>query len=80
MLTAYLRAAMRRARYEILPEDGAYYGEIPDLPGVYATSESLESCRDELERVVEAWLFLRISKGLEIPVIDGIEIGRVEVV
>lgn len=29
MLTEYIRAAMRRARYEILEDDGTFYGEIP---------------------------------------------------
>jgi len=36
MLTEYLRAAMRRAKYEILPDDASFYGEIPDFQGVYA--------------------------------------------
>ncbi len=36
MLTAYIRAALRRARYEILPDDGMFYGEIPGFEGVYA--------------------------------------------
>ena len=34
MLTAYLEAAMRSAHYELLPEDGQYYGEIPQCNGV----------------------------------------------
>src|SRR5438309_12030802 len=29
MLTEYLQAAMRRAKYEILADDGSFYGEIP---------------------------------------------------
>lgn len=29
MLTSYIKAAMSQARYEILPDDGTYYGEIP---------------------------------------------------
>ena len=29
MLLEYIQAALRRARYEILPDDGSYYGEIP---------------------------------------------------
>lgn len=40
MLTEYIRAAMRRAKYEILPDDGTFYGEIPDLDGVYANAET----------------------------------------
>jgi hypothetical protein len=41
LLTNYIRAAMRRATYEILP-DGTYYGEIPGFQGVYANEQTLE--------------------------------------
>ena len=45
MLTKYLAAAMRHARYEILKDNGAYYGEIPKCRGVYAQAATLEECR-----------------------------------
>ena len=48
MLTEYLEAAMRRANYEILPDDNAFYGEISGFDGVYANSDNLETCRSEL--------------------------------
>ncbi len=41
MLTSYIRAAMRQARYEILPDDGTFYGEIPGFDGVYANANTL---------------------------------------
>ena len=66
MLTEYLQAAMRRAKYEILP-DGSFYGEIPDFQGVYANARTLESCREELQEVLEGWVFFRISKNLALP-------------
>ena len=56
MLIEYTQAAMRKAHYELLPEDKLYYGEIPEFDGVYATAESLEECRDELLSVLEDWL------------------------
>ena len=49
MLTKYIDAAMRRATYEILPDDRSFYGEIPGLQGVYANEDTLEKCRDELQ-------------------------------
>jgi len=52
MLTEYLQAAMRRAKYELLPDDGSFYGEIPDFQGVYANARTLESCREELQEVL----------------------------
>ena len=74
MLTNYIRAAMRRARYEILPSDNSFYGEIPGFDGVYANTDTLEECRDELEEVLEEWILVRVSKHLPLPVVDGIEI------
>ena len=44
MLTSYIRAAMRRAKYEIFSDDRSFYGEIPGFDGVYANANSLESC------------------------------------
>ncbi|MEX2527848.1 MAG: type II toxin-antitoxin system HicB family antitoxin [Gemmatimonadota bacterium] len=52
MLRQYIRGAMGRAHYEILDDDGTYYGEIPGFEGVYSNADSLEACRDELEEVV----------------------------
>jgi len=74
MLTKYLEAAMRHAHYEILPDDGTYYGEIRKCRGVYANAPTLEECRNELEQVLEDWLLCRIYKNLSIPKIDGIRI------
>jgi predicted RNase H-like HicB family nuclease len=74
MLTKYLQAAMEHARYEILSDDGTYYGEIPECPGVYANAATLEECRSELAEVLEDWLLFRIYKNLRLPKIDGIEL------
>jgi predicted RNase H-like HicB family nuclease len=73
MLTEYLQAAMGKAKYEILSDDGSFYGEIPGFEGVYANAAQLETCRKELEEVLEEWLFFRVSKGLTLPVVDGLE-------
>jgi predicted RNase H-like HicB family nuclease len=74
MLTDYLKAALRHARYEILSDDGSFYGEIPECNGVYANASTLEACREELEEVLEEWVFFRVYKNLSLPVIDGQEI------
>jgi len=68
MLTGYIRAAMRKAHYEILPDDGSFYGEIEGFQGVYANADTLEVCRDELEEVLEAWVTLRGAFRLDLPV------------
>ncbi len=80
MLTRYIRAAMQKARYEILPDDNTFYGEIPGFQGIYANASTLEACRDELEEALEEWILLRISRNLPLPVVDGIELTIKEVV
>jgi predicted RNase H-like HicB family nuclease len=79
MLTRYIQAAMHPARYEILPDDGSFYGEIPEFDGVYANARTLEACREELEEILEEWILLRVSKNLPLPVVDGIELAIKEV-
>ena len=76
----YAHAAMKKARYEILPDDGTFYAEIPGFDGIYANSDTLESCRDELEEVLEEWILLRVRLNLPLPVVDGIGLSIMEAV
>ena len=80
MLTAYIQAAMKHAKYEIL-EDQTYYGEIPGFQGVYANMNTLESCREELQSVLEGFGFehlnvykiiLGLKMGHPFPEADGL--------
>ena len=80
MLTNYIRGAMHQAKYEILSDDGSFYGEIPGFDGVYANADTLEDCREELEEVLEEWILFRVAKNLKLPVIEGIELTIKEVV
>ena len=73
MLTSYIRSTMHRATYEILA-DGSFYGEIPGFQGVWATSATLEGCRDELQEVLEGWIVLGLQMGHPLPTVDGIKI------
>ena len=75
MIRDYLDAAMAKAMYKTLPEDGSYYGEIPGFQGVWANTDTPEACRVELEEVLEEWLLLSISCDFDIPAVDGIEEG-----
>lgn len=74
MIIKYIQAAMDHARYEILPDDRTYYGEIPECPGVYSNAPTLEQCRNQLEEILEEWILFRVYKNLLIPPIDNIEI------
>ena len=74
MLTKYIQAAMHKSRYEILPDDGSFYGEIPGFDGVYANTGTLEACREELQEVLEEWIVFRLSNKLPLPVVDSIDL------
>jgi len=71
MLTSYVQAAMRKARYEIL-DDGTYYGEIPGFPGVFANADTLEVCREQLQEVLEDWILLGLRLGHHLPEVEGL--------
>ncbi len=66
MLTAYIDAAMGKAQYEILPEEEGYFGRIPGLQGVWANTDTLETCRTELRETLEEWILLGLRKGHDI--------------
>ena len=79
MLLEYIQSALRHAKYEILPDDGSYYGEILEYNGVYANAETLEGCREELCEVLEEWILFRVHRNLPLPVVDGVELQIQEV-
>ena len=79
MLKKYIRAAMKKAKYEILSDDGSYYGEIPGFQGVYANADTLEECREELEEVLEDWILLSVSLYFPLPDVDSIQLTVGEV-
>lgn len=79
MLTEYIEAAMRKAHYEILPENEGIYGSIEGCEGVWAQAGTLEACRGELKEVLEEWIVLGLRMGHELPVIDGLSLIAGEV-
>jgi len=78
MLTTYIAKTLEYATFEG-PDDGKWYGEIPLCPGVWATGESREECRRELQEVLEEWLILKLrDNDPDIPVIDGVQLTGAE--
>ncbi|MCC6587011.1 MAG: type II toxin-antitoxin system HicB family antitoxin [Bryobacterales bacterium] len=75
MVTAYIQAAMRHAHYEIIEDAKPFYGSIRECPGVWATGETLEACREELQSVLEDWIVLGLRMGHSMPAIDGMTVG-----
>ena len=74
MIREYVDRGLRRARYDKL-EDGSFVGEVPELQGVLATAATLEECRNQLAEVIEEWVLVRVSRGLPVPVLDGVEVS-----
>ena len=70
---------MAKAKYEILKEDSSYYGEIPGFEGVYANAIDLETCRNELEELLEEWLFFRISRNMSVPTVNDMKLKIIKI-
>jgi predicted RNase H-like HicB family nuclease len=76
LIQQYVRAAMRRAHYEFIEDEEPFYGEIPELAGVWASAGTLEECRDRLKQALEDWLVFSLVNGFEIPALDGLEFPK----
>ena len=76
MLADYIDHAMELAIYDIIEEDGSYWGEVPGLQGVWARNCNLEECRRELREAVSDWVALRLRLGLPIPVLAQIDLNK----
>ncbi|MCY7276131.1 MAG: type II toxin-antitoxin system HicB family antitoxin [Phormidesmis sp. CAN_BIN44] len=77
MLASYIDSAMEIAVYEIVEEDGTYWGEIPGSQGVWANHKTLEGCRRELREALSNWLALRLRLGLNVPEVARIDLNRI---
>ncbi|TVR35882.1 MAG: type II toxin-antitoxin system HicB family antitoxin [Spirochaetaceae bacterium] len=80
MIHEYIQAALNRAHYEMIDDEEPFYGEVRELPGVYASGITLEECRRNLADVVEGWLILSIKRDMQIPEIGGLTIDVRETV
>ncbi len=63
----YIQAALDQAHYELIEDEEPFYGEVPELAGVWATGITLEACRNNLAEAIEDWLLFSVAKGLPIP-------------
>jgi predicted RNase H-like HicB family nuclease len=72
MLLRYIQTALDQAHYEMIEDEQPFYGEIPALPGVWATGTTLEACRRKLAEAVEDWVLFSVAKGLPIPALDDV--------
>ena len=76
MLTDYIEAAMRKAKYKLLDKREGFFGEIPGFKGLWANAKSLEACRDELHSVLEDWLIIKLRHNDDdLPVVNGLNLN-----
>jgi len=68
MLIDYIDAAMRRAKYELLPGDEGFVGRIPGFRGLIGAARTLEACRDDLSGALQAWLLVTLVTVCSVPV------------
>ena len=71
MFCEYIQAAMSRAVYEIIEDEEPYYGEVPELKGVWATGKTSDECQENLRSAIEDWIAFSLRFNLPIPAIEG---------
>ena len=74
MIREYIEIALKHARYEMIEDEDPFYGEVAELQGVWASGKTLEECRERLEDIIDGWILVRLSRGLPIPEIGGVQI------
>ncbi len=77
MLARLIDEAMERAVYEIIEDEGTFWGEIPGFQGVWARHTTLEGCRRELREALSDWIALRLRLGLVIPVVADLDLNEI---
>lgn len=78
MFCEYIHAAMSRAVYEVIDDEQPYFGEVPELKGVWATGKTSEECHRNLKMAIEDWIALSLRFDLPIPPIEGHKIEAPE--
>jgi len=73
MIIEYCQKAIENAQYKKL-DDGTWFAEIPGFKGVWANSETVEGCRNELISVLEEWLILKLRDKSQVPEVDGLKL------
>ena len=74
MLTDYIQAAMRKAKYKVLEDDEGYHGEIAGFKGVSSRAKELAECRNRLQEVLEGCILRSIAANTPLPKLAGINL------
>ena len=63
---------MSYAQCEVLEDDGSWYCEIPECPGVWSNGMSCDEALDELQSTLRDWVMFGLRMQAQLPSIDGI--------
>jgi len=75
ILTGYIDSALSQAEFDKL-EDETFSGRIPMCKGVIAFGKTLRECENELQSILEDWIFVGLKLGHQIPIIDGFDLNK----
>lgn len=64
MLARLIDEAMERTAYEIIEDEGSFWGEISGFQGVWSRHTTLEGCRCELLEALSDWIALRLRLAI----------------
>jgi len=70
----YIISALRRATVEQM-EDGTLAAYVPEIRGVVAFGADVHECARELYVLLEQWVQVSLTKGYELPVLEGIDLN-----
>jgi len=79
MITEYIEESMKIAHYEIIEDEGTFWGEIPGFQGVWGKAKTLEECRHILKETLEEWIIFRLKNNLDLPIISEIDLNKLSV-
>jgi hypothetical protein len=66
VISDLIEDGLRCARWEEV-SGGAYYGEVPALPGAWVMVQNVGEQRAKLSRVLSEWIFFRLSRSQSLP-------------
>ena len=73
----YIIAAIKRAEFERLL-DNSVTALAPGFPGLIALGRDAKACMNDLWRRLDEWVQASFEEGLELPIIDGIDLNTEE--
>jgi|SRR3989338_1051722 len=72
----FIQAALGQVKCERL-EDGDWFAEVPECPGVWGKGRNEAECLEDLIRALEEWIRLKLKDGdKDFPILGGVDLNR----